>query len=397
MKVLVVDDDALSLRVLMALVERLGHEPVAAADGLIAWERFRAEHCRVVISDWIMPGLDGIELLTRVRAMGGAEYTYFIFLTSRADPADIAEGMAAGADDLLSKPVAKEDLAARLRVASRIVSLQQEVSSRNRELSLANERMRQDLQAAAQIQAGLLPTSLPDLPDLAFAWLYRPCEQLGGDTLNLFRLDEHHVGFYVLDVSGHGVTSALLAVQVSRVLSPLITAGALLKRALSSPPGYLLSEPLQVIRELNELFPMDDALMQYFTIVYGIYHLPSHSLRCASAGHPGPLLVRHGGGVEIPEVCGNPIGFFSNAEAQFSEYQLSLAKGDRLYFISDGVIETLDARLESFGMEQLGMVLERNRACTLDDSLKAAGDELDRWRAGAAPTDDVTLIGFDRR
>src|SRR5271170_3349535 len=80
MKVLVVDDDALSLRVLMALVERLGHEPVAAADGLIAWERFRAEHCRVVISDWIMPGLDGIELLTRVRAMGGAEYTYFIFL-----------------------------------------------------------------------------------------------------------------------------------------------------------------------------------------------------------------------------------------------------------------------------------------------------------------------------
>ena len=396
MKVLIVDDDAVSLRVIISLVERLGHEPIAATDGVMAWERFRKEDCRVIISDWTMPGIDGIELLTRVRAMGGASYTYFIFLTSRNEPEDIALGMEAGADDLLSKPVSRDDLAARLRVAARIVSLQQEIGSSNRELSLANERMRQDLHAAAQIQAGLLPTVLPVLPEVDFSWLYRPCEQLGGDTLNLFRLDEQHLGFYVLDVSGHGVTSALLAVQVSRVLTPLISAGALLKRATPAPPGYQLTPPMQVINELNDLFPMNDALMQYFTIVYGIYDLTTHAIRCASAGHPGPVLVRAAGAVEIPEICGNPIGFFPTSEAIFSSYELALCPGDRLYFISDGVIETMDGCQEAFGLDRLGQVLDRCRAISLEASLKQSAQALEGWRCGTAPTDDVTIIGFAR-
>ena len=111
-----------------------------------------------------------------------------------------------------------------------------QLSQRNHELSAVNERMRQDLQAAVKVQESLLPVQLPRIEGLDFAWLYRPCDQLGGDTLNLYRLDENHLGFYVLDVSGHGVSSALLAVQVSRFLSPLIAAGSLPKRAVTERP-----------------------------------------------------------------------------------------------------------------------------------------------------------------
>ena len=227
MDILVVDDDALSLRLLTALVEKLGHRVIAASDGLSAWEIYRQRECRVVISDWNMPGIDGIEFLTRIRTIGGTSYTYFIMLTSRSDREDVAAGMTAGADDLLIKPISRDDLEARLNVAKRIVSLHMELASRNAELMSVNQRMRQDLQAAVKVQEALLPVSLPQIPKHQFAWLYRPCDQLGGDTLNLFRLDEHHLGFYVLDVSGHGVSSALLAVQVSRFLSPLIANGIL--------------------------------------------------------------------------------------------------------------------------------------------------------------------------
>src|ERR1043165_7241197 len=187
MDILAVDDDALSLRLLIALVEKLGHRPISASDGLTAWELYRKHDCRVVISDWNMPGLDGIELLTRIRSVPGLGYTYFIMLTSRSDREDVAAGMKAGADDLLIKPISRDDLEVRLNVARRIVSLQMQLSQRNHELSSVNERMRQDLQAAVRVQEALLPVQLPRIDGLDFAWLYRPCDQLGGDTLNLYR------------------------------------------------------------------------------------------------------------------------------------------------------------------------------------------------------------------
>jgi sigma-B regulation protein RsbU (phosphoserine phosphatase) len=264
-------------------------------------------------------------------------------------------------------------------------------------LSLAIERMRKDLHAAVQVQAALLPTSMPNLADVQLAWLCQPCEQLGGDTLNVFRLDEQHLGLFVLDVSGHGVSSALLAVQVSRVLNPLIVAGALLKRATAKPPGYLINPPLQVVRELNDLFPMNVQTNQYFTILYGLYHLPSHTLRYASAGHPGPLIVRAQGVVERQDVTGNPIGLFPAHEAYFNEYSLQLGPGDRLYCFSDGVFETVNARQEVLGIQGLYQTLLAQRNAGLDASLRAVAGLLECWRAGVLPGDDVTMLALEHR
>ncbi|MBA3697533.1 MAG: SpoIIE family protein phosphatase [Planctomycetes bacterium] len=397
MDILVVDDDALSLRLLIALVEKLGHHPISATDGLSAWELYRKHDCRVVISDWNMPGLDGIELLTRIRSLPGLGYTYFIMLTSRSDREDVTAGMAAGADDLLIKPVSRDDLDARLNVARRIVSLQQEVSQRNQELSAVNERMRQDLQAAVRVQEALLPVHLPRIAGLEFAWLYRPCDQLGGDTLNLYRLDEHHLGFYVLDVSGHGVSSALLAVQVSRFLSPLIAAGALPKRAIEQVPGYRLAAPLEVVRELNELFPMSDAAMQYFTIIYGHYHIPSHTIHLASAGHPGPIVTHRDIPATVYDLSSNPIGFFPNDSAQFAEASIAIAPGDRIHFISDGVVETMSETREILGLERLASLLTTVAGEPVAVAQEHLVEALTRWRGATPPTDDVSIVTIERR
>jgi phosphoserine phosphatase RsbU/P len=397
MDVLVVDDDALSLRLLIALVEKLGYRAISASDGMSAWELYRKHGCRVVISDWNMPGMDGIELLTRIRARGGVGYTYFIILTSRSEKEDVSVGMVAGADDFLHKPIHRDDLAARLHVAKRIVSLHVELTERNRELMTVNERMRQDLQAAVKVQQALLPVSMPRVAEHEFAWIYRPCDQLGGDTLNLFRLDEHHIGFYVLDVSGHGVSSALLAVQVSRFLSPLIAVGALPKIATSEEPGYRLTPPLEVIRQLNELFPMSEAAMQYFTIIYGHYHVPSNTIRLAAAGHPGPIVVAADQRAQIHDIAGNPIGFFPTSSALFAEAEIPLAPGERIYFFSDGVVETMNPQREIIGNRHLAAAMAEAQSLPLDASLAHIEQALATWRGETPPMDDVSLLAFERR
>jgi len=396
MKILIADDDRTSLTLLRMLLERSGHEVMCAEDGAHAWELLQQHQCGVVISDWMMPVMDGIELVKRILAQTAASYHYVILLTSRSESADINLGMAAGADDFLVKPVFSDDLMARLRVAERIVSLQQELVLRNRDLNRLNERMLHDLNAAARVQESLLPTKLPEIAGLSFAWLAKPCEELAGDTLNLFRLDEHHLAFYLLDVSGHGVSSALLAVQVSRLLTPLLSAGSLLKQAIPEPPRYRLVPPLGVIEELNELFPMPEQTLQYFTILYGTVNLHTFQLRLAGAGHTGPLIIHADGSAEPLPFSSNPIGFFPNGEAVFAEHERTLLPGDRLYLYSDGVIETVNRDNQIFDAGCLTPALRAARGTPLKASLETVMAALDAWRDHAPPADDVSMLAIER-
>jgi sigma-B regulation protein RsbU (phosphoserine phosphatase) len=204
------------------------------------------------------------------------------------------------------------------------------------------------------------------------------------------------MGFYVLDVSGHGVSSALLAVQVSRFLSPLIAAGALPKKSAADRPGYRLTPPLEVVRELNHLFPMSDTAMQYFTIIYGHYHIPSHTVHLAAAGHPGPIVVHSDGRTTVHELSGNPIGFFPDEGATFSECEIALEPGDRIFFFSDGVVETMGASQEIIGGPRLAQTMARVRPQTLEHSVASVVQALAEWRGGTPPSDDVSIVAIER-
>lgn len=388
MKVLVAEDDAVVRAVLRQLVLQLGDEPILAQDGEQAWTLQQEHRCGAVISDWTMPGCDGIELLTRIRALdAGNGYTYFILLTAHDEPAAVEKALAAGVDDHLSKPVQRADLMARIAVARRLVALHQDVAERNRLLAEANRRMRRDLAAAASAQKALLPSSLPQHPGLMLGWRYQPCEECAGDLIGVQQIDPHRIGMYLFDVSGHGVASALMAVQVARVLMAVMR---------------LAATPLEVAQTLNETFFAPGSL-RFVTLAYAVLDLRTWHMSLVSAGHPAPLLLRADGTVENQEISAHPIGLFPADMAQFTTWDIDFAPGDRLLFVSDGVLEANGAAIdnlphssEAFGPARLQAVWEKSLGLPQEEALSSIMDTLAIWRGRGRLEDDITALAVER-
>src|SRR3954447_20906438 len=133
MKVLIADDSPAHPFALQRAVTGLGRAYVAASDGDEAWERFNSDRPEVVISDWVMPGIEGDELCRRIRAAEGP-YCYVIVLTSLDDKQHVMRGMRAGADDYLTKPLDTDDLEARMAAAARVTELHARIDRQQEEL-----------------------------------------------------------------------------------------------------------------------------------------------------------------------------------------------------------------------------------------------------------------------
>ena len=154
MTVLIAEDDLASRRLLEKAVQSFGHDVVAARDGLEAWERFNNGDFSFVITDWMMPGFDGLELCRRIRTSIRPNYVYVIMVTSNSGQEDLITGMGAGADDFIVKPIDRRELQVRMRAAERILKLQQELRDKNQQLETINARLRRLSRLDALMQLG---------------------------------------------------------------------------------------------------------------------------------------------------------------------------------------------------------------------------------------------------
>jgi two-component system chemotaxis response regulator CheY len=154
MNVLIVEDDPSSRRLLERAVQSFGHAVTATANGREAWERFQEGDFSFVITDWMMPEWDGLELCRRIRECVRPDYVYIIMQTSRSGQEDLVTGLDAGADDFVIKPVDRRELEARMRAAGRILKLQQELRDKNDQLEVINARLRRLSRLDALTQLG---------------------------------------------------------------------------------------------------------------------------------------------------------------------------------------------------------------------------------------------------
>ncbi|MFM9964613.1 MAG: PP2C family protein-serine/threonine phosphatase [Planctomycetaceae bacterium] len=399
MRILIADDDMIPLRLLRFQLEQWGHTVLAAENGAQAWELFQNHDCQVVITDWEMPGLSGIELLRNIRAANHVGYVTVILLTSKSEHESLITGLVNGADAFLTKSVQPDELQARLRFSQRIIDLEQRLAERQRELedrhqrlAEANAKMKRNLAAAANIQQALLPQRLIDIPDVAFAWHFSPCDELAGDMLNVLPLGPNHVGVYMLDVSGHGVQAALLAVSVCRSLSCHQDESSVLWHRRNDSDEYELQSPVVAVRQLNSRMHAQSLSEQFFTLFYGILNRHTGEFRYTSAGHPPPVHVTQFGHTALLPGDGLPVGI---AEFDYDEQQLQLEPGDRLVFYSDGVTESMNLSDELFGAERLFSVLRDSAQQPLNSALSEVMSQVAAWRGEAPIQDDLSLLALE--
>jgi PAS domain S-box-containing protein len=284
-------------------------------------------------------------------------------------------------------------------VVTHFIGIQSDVTARkNAELKLnevnakldeANRRIKEDLEMAAQIQRGFLPPDNLRIPGLEFVWKLRSCEELAGDTLNVVPIGDRRIEVYAIDVSGHGAPAALLSVTLNHLLSP--TGGRLVLGPAATDDEMV--SPVEIARTLNRHFPHESERNQYFTMAYGVYDKRDRVFRFISAGHPPVIHVADDGRIRHDWAEGLPIGVVSDPD--YGENTVRLARGDRIYMYSDGLLDAEDSSQQPYGLERLVKKLDKTRPQSLRDSVEGVIEDVESWGQTTAFEDDVSILAFE--
>ncbi len=400
-KAFVVDDSRLQRRILVASLRKWGLDVVEFENAEAAIDASRTDPPDLVLSDWVMPGMSGLEFCKAFRSLKGDRYTYFILLTAKSDKQEVARGLDAGADDFLIKPLEADELRARIEAGARILGMQNELSEKNRviekaleELRLAHDAIDKDLMQARKIQESLLPELTRAFGSSRVSLLLKPCGYIGGDLVGMFSPDENHIGFYSVDVSGHGITSAMMTARLGGYLS-----SAHIDQNIAMVPdenrGFTLLPPDEVASLLNSRLFHDGGIEEYFTMLYATVDLRTGQLSMVQAGHPYPLLLRSDGSAEFLGYGGLPVGLLP--DASFQRTEIFLEPGDKLLLHSDGFTESklADGSLlddEGLRMMALKCALDLNGPDFLDEMFRRLTQMLPD---GGGLQDDVSAVLLD--
>ena len=263
----------------------------------------------------------------------------------------------------------------------------------NRSLEEANQKMKNDLEAAALIQQTMLPHSVPNIPGYKFAWSYHPCDELAGDTLDIIKLGEKTIAVYALDVSGHGVPSALLSATLSHWLSPKQDQNTIFE-SVSGETGRQPVSPELVATRLNRLFPMNPEHPQYFTLFYGLLDIESNEFTYVSAGHPPAIHLGPSSKLERLKSTSPPVGLLEGS--RFQQTTIRLKPGDRVYIYTDGITEAANIKGEELGFDRLCKTIRKARNLDLEQSLEDVTRLQETWTDGMTPVDDFSVVAFGR-
>lgn len=382
-RILVADDSPDNRKLLLKTLGRLGHEVIEAANGREAIELSRRLLPDLILLDIVMPEIDGYQVCSTLKDDKLTADIPIIFLSAMTEIKDKIKGLESGGVDYITKPFDRGEVLARVQNQMKIRSLM-------RELIEKQVRLDEDLKAAAAIQRSLLPREALDVDNLEAAWKFVPCEMIGGDIFNFFRLDECHVSFYMLDVSGHGVPSAMVTVSVSQMLhSP---GGRLGKKQTETPPFYEIASPGSVLDALDREYPMS-RFDKYFTMVYAVLNLHTGQMRYSNAAHPPPLLLRSDGRLDFLDKGGTIIGL--DGILPFEEGEFYLEPGDKVFFFTDGLTEYQKEGGEFFGEGRFHSILKELKDYPLPVILDKVHDSLMKFGSDARPQDDVSLLAFE--
>lgn len=387
-KILVVDDEPLARKKMTYHLRKLGHEVLEAADGAEALEMAERERPDLMVLDWIMPKVDGPTICERLKRDPTHRTMQLILMTAHDKPEQIAEGLARGADDFLSKSATLQETTARVQAGLRAHALLKELESARDTLTRSyqllashQEELEADLRSAADFVKSLLPPPGNWVPGVTISWQYLPSKTLGGDLFNVAVWGERDLGFCILDASGQGASAALRAAT----LMSLLRTSSVVRHVCAYDPGA-------IVTEMNRRFPLSPE-GDYFTLWVGALNLPSRVLRFSTAGHAGAMLLRTRGTVVPLSRPTFPLGF--QADTRYTSQTLTLEASDRLFLFSDGLYEVPSPKGELWGRERLESVLAGSGGTPLPEALTRTIHAARQWHQREHFLDDAALLGLE--
>jgi len=357
MRILIADDDAITRRLLETILSKWGYEVQIAADGDQAWAAMQGAGApKLAILDWMMPGLDGVEICRRARQRMDAPYVYMMLLTSKVRKEDIIEGMDAGADDYLTKPFNRHELEVRLRAGLRILDLQEALSSSGDELARGRAR---ENEAAARIRQTLLLAEPPALsPGLEIAAASLPGSEQEGDFYDFFPHAAsggtgEALDVVVGEVSGRGLPAALIAAATkNHFLRALL-------RAASDGAG---AAPSQIVTQVHDAVAGQFLGQQSFeTLCYARFDAGAGRLDYVDCGHtPTAHYSARSKTCRMLRGDNMPLGF--GQHETYRQLGLPIEAGDVFVFYSEGVTNAKGEGGEDYGPHRLSELIVAHAA-----------------------------------
>jgi phosphoserine phosphatase RsbU/P len=392
---LIVDDDPMvRMIVTRGLTQLNPSEVIEVEDGLEAQAVLQRKAVDVVVTDVVMPNMDGLELMKW--AQEHCPQPLWIILSGLETFDAAVDALQLGAFDYLAKPpevprvrVAVRNALDQIELVRERKRLYGELEDRNAELAEKVDQLQKvcrvlenqaaviqaDLDRAEIIQRALLPQEPPALPGWCMETLYRPGSSVGGDFYDTVVLDDEHLGVVIADAAGHGVAAAMLSVLFKLRLKQLDSQGNALM-------------PNQVLERLNSrLYEMLSAPGAFITAVYILLDLRTGRARLASAGHTPCILVSSGSTTRMLERTGPALGL--EESSSYREHELQLGEGDRLMLYTDGVLEGGE---DSPSSEELAA----DMVTTVDRTDLLGKFYQDAVRGVAGERDDITMLLVER-
>jgi len=362
--ILIVDDTPTNVEVVQSVLDAEGFRTLAVGDGPAARAISRAQQPDLILLDVVMPEESGFETCAKLKSDPATADIPIIFLSALDDVKSKVTGLKIGGVDYLSKPVHSEEVLARVRVHLRIREAQRALVLEHR----ARLEQWRTAQSAILVKPG-------DCPAAAFAVYYRPLEGAGGDFYDVVPVDSEAFGYFVADVSGHGVSAAFLTSAIKALL-----------RQYTGP----MFSPEDTMRGIDSVMRQILGEEQYLTASYAHLNRRTGRLSVVSAGHP-PLILVSRGKAQTLQMDSDPLGLFSSVVLQ--RKGLNLARGDRFFLYSDGLIESSPGGGRAAGLERLVEACVRHRAVPLAEAPAVIATEL-RPDSGIVE-DDLLLLAVE--
>jgi sigma-B regulation protein RsbU (phosphoserine phosphatase) len=385
-RILVVDDDSMMRFNIAGYLEDSGYNVCEARDGVDAIVAVRDRPPDLVLCDLRMPGMDGLDVMRELH--NGYPELPVIAVSGTGVLNDAVDALRAGAWDFVIKPIqnmavlehAVSDALQKARLIRDNRRYQHDLELANRKLSNNLQQMREDADAARRIQRQIMPEREVSLGPYDVSRCLLPSLVMSGDFVDYFAIDPGHIGFYLADVSGHGVSSAFVTVMLKSYVNSQL-------ERLSKDGDETVREPQHLLEQLNYIM-LDQRLEKYLTIFYGVINSGSNRLKYSFGGHfPSPVLF-DGSRARFLPGRGPPIGLFR--DAVYDGGSLALPEYFTLALFSDGILEVLPGESLEHKQSRLLKAVEAldNTADGLIASLGLS--------SGQGYPDDITLLLLKR-